>query len=238
MKIYLNIILLLMLLSYPKGMSGQNASIQTENRAFKEDKWQEVTKAVDYHKVQKRSVLVQEIKKIGYEDLVEDNNLKPKEKPNNKNFNYDWSGLTSIGYILLAIIGGFLIYFFVSNSTWKSDKKIDDLQSVLAEIEDNLPEADIETPLDRAKKEKNYKVATRLYYLLVLQKMSDKKYIKWSKEKTNRNYISELRGQKFIEQFRQVTALYEKAWFGKEIVQQTEFDSNEPFFIGLIQKIG
>lgn len=238
MKNFPYILLFFFLLSNQIDLIGQNTEVQTEKRTFKDEQWQKVTKSVDYHKPQKRSILEQEIKKIGYEDNIEHTKLKPKEEDSkNRNFNFDWSGLRYLGIALLVIIGALLVYFFVINSNWKMDKKLDDLHSVLAEIEENLPEADVETPLERAKREKNYKVAIRLYYLLLLQKLSDKKYIKWSKEKTNRNYITELRANNFIEEFRGVTILYEKAWFGKDDVHSTEFENIEPFFINLIQKI-
>lgn len=236
MKFYLYILFTLFTFNSTL-LLGQSGNVQTENRTFSDEQWQKVTKAVDYHSAQKRKTSEQEIKKIGYEDQIEKSDFKKEKEQTIPHNNFDLSGLRFVGIALLILIGSFLIYFFIKNSNWKSDKKIEDLHSVLAEIEENLPEADVETPLERAKKEQNFKVATRLYYLLLLQKLSERKYIKWSKEKTNRNYITEIRGQDFLEHFKQVTNLYERAWFGKENVNQEQFDNIEPFFTNLIQKI-
>jgi hypothetical protein len=90
--------------------------------------------------------------------------------------------------------------------------------------------------LERAIKEKNYKIATRLYYLLIIQKLAEKKEIVWSKEKTNREYTNELRRFSALADFRQVTLIYEKAWFGKELTTQDEFERFQPLFDSLIQK--
>ena len=211
----------------------------TKIRALNQEKLEKAEQGVNYHQEQKRKLFEQETKKIGYNDALEEDKIKADDTPKKKknNFNIDWSGLKYVGGFILAIIAALLIYFFVKNATWTNDKKIDDLHSILAEVENNLPEADVETPLERAIKEKNFKVATRLYYLLLIQKLAEKNHIKWSKAKTNREYANELKGVHFLEHFRQVTFVYEKVWFGKEVLTQQDFENAQPLFDNLIQKI-
>jgi hypothetical protein len=211
----------------------------TKIRALNQEKLEKAEQGVNYHQEQKRKLFEQETKKIGYNDVLEENKIKADDIPKKKksNFNIDWSGLKYVGGFILVIIAALLIYFFVKNATWTNDKKIDDLHSMLAEVENNLPEADVETPLDRAIKEKKFKVATRLYYLLLIQKLAEKNHIKWNKAKTNREYANELKGVHFLEHFRQVTFVYEKVWFGKEVLTQQDFENAQPLFDNLIQKI-
>ncbi len=229
--------LLFIVIFHILNLDAQQPDVVIQPRSLNEEKWKAASKDINYHQSQKRSLFQQETKKIGYEDLVDSKTSKPKDKIPNNNFNFDWSGLKYVGIVLLVCIAGILIYFFAKNATWMSDTKIDDLHSMLAEVEENLPEADVQTPLQRAIKEENFNVATRLYYLLLIQKLAEKNYIKWSKEKTNREYAAELRGIHFIEHFRQVTHIYEKAWFGKESVTQQSFEDFQPLFDTLIHKI-
>jgi hypothetical protein len=231
------ILYLWLLLGHFSLIWGQKGEVYVTERHFEEDQWQQVTTKADYHQPQKRKMYEHEMKKIGYDDEVEPSKIKPKQDIKPNIFNFDWSGLKYVGITILVIIGAFLLYFFASNANWKKDKKLDDLHSILADIEDNLPTSDVATPLERAKQEQNFKVATRLYYLLLLQKMADKRFIKWSKEKTNRNYILETKGRDFSESFKHVTMLYEKAWFGKEDVTHVEFAQIEPSFSALLNFI-
>ncbi len=216
----------------------QSENSETKYRSLNSKEWSDSRKGIDYHQKQSRAFYQNETKKIGYEDQLEKPPVKAKkEQPS---IAPDFSGwgnsLQNAGKVFLIIIGLLLVYLFVKNSNFSRDKKIEDFSAILAEVEDNLPEADIETPLQRAIKEKNYKVATRLYYLLIIQKLAEKKEIIWSKEKTNREYTNELRRFSALADFRQVTLIYEKAWFGKELTTQDEFERFQPLFDSLIQK--
>lgn len=213
----------------------QKTNVQTYTRTFDEKAWEDIKHNNNYKKVQKRLAFEQETKKIGYEDQVE----QPKEvEDKNKPFaNPDLSGLRPIGIAFLVIVGSLLLYLFIKNIDWSSDKKIDDMNSILAEIEEDLPNADVQTPLDKAIQNKQYKLATRLYYLLLIKKIADKQLIKWSKEKTNRTYITELRNYTHLEDFKKTTYLYEKAWFGKDDVTEESFNEFRPLFDELIQKV-
>jgi hypothetical protein len=214
----------------------QSVNNGIEYRSLNDKEWSASKKGIDYHQKQKRAFYEEEIKKIGYEDQYEKPPTPQKKSANSPDFSSWGKGLQDAGKLFLLIIGALLIYLFVKNSNFSRDKKIEDFSKILSEVEDNLPEADIETPLERAIKEKNYKIATRLYYLLIIQKLAEKKEIVWSKEKTNREYTNELRRFSALADFRQVTLVYEKAWFGKELTTQDEFERFQPLFDSLIQK--
>jgi hypothetical protein len=217
---------------------GQNANSQIQNITLNKENYEKATKDIDYHTAQKRKFNQLETKKMGYDDVFEKQKIKDENKDNTAFNFWGWAeGLKTLGIIFLVAISCLLLYLFIKNANWTTDKKIEDFNVVLSKVEDNLPEADVETPLERAIKEKNYKVATRLYYLLLIKKLAEQKHIVWNKAKTNREYKNELRGVHFIEHFRQATYLYEKAWFGNEPVTQFEFEDFKPLFDSLIQKI-
>lgn len=79
---------------------------------------------------------------------------------------------------------------------------------------DNLDEYLHETDLDRflreALAEGNFPLAIRLYYLQIIKDLSINNAIHWSREKTNRDYVLEMRAHPLGGQFRDVTRTYER----------------------------
>jgi hypothetical protein len=61
----------------------------------------------------------------------------------------------------------------------------------------------------------NLNLAIRYSYLKLLQVLSQRKYIQWKKDKTNRDYSHELSQREFLGDFKKVTRTYEYVWYGK-----------------------
>lgn len=107
---------------------------------------------------------------------------------------------------------------------------------------DNLEEYLHETDLDRFLKEalakEDYAQAIRLYYLQVIKSLSAKNAIKWSPEKTNRDYLRETREHRLGGQFREATLVYERTWYGNQVLTGQHFIGMEPQFKNLLAAIG
>lgn len=82
------------------------------------------------------------------------------------------------------------------------------------EIHDNIYGMQFDQLLAEALKDKNFRVAIRLYYLKTLKALSEKKMIQWRPEKTNRQYVSELPENGLKQPFRDITTLFEWIWYG------------------------
>jgi hypothetical protein len=164
---------------------------------------------------------------------------RKESKPRDSSSDFDSPSFFSGGDTFLkalAIIGGivllgFLIYFFMGGIN-QSDKalEIEELKNSLQEIEENLPMADVETPLQKAIRLGEYKVAMRMYFLLILQKLATQNLIKWRKDKTNREYSRELRNAAFLPKFMEATLAYERAWFGEKELNKEEFEEKQLIF--------
>ena len=57
--------------------------------------------------------------------------------------------------------------------------------------------------------------------------MTDKELIDWSQEKTNRDYIRELRKHPSIQTFKEATLGFELAWYGDQESNQQDYESLE-----------
>ena len=110
-------------------------------------------------------------------------------------------------------------------------------EEIIEEIEENFHESDIEFYIKKAIKEGNYALATRLYYLNILKSLSAKNIIKWKKDKTNRAYLLEIKNVELKHDFRQLTTIFERVWYGEIRLKKEEFESISPVFEGFSSHI-
>ena len=97
------------------------------------------------------------------------------------------------------------------------------LESV-EKIEENLEEHDVATYLRQAIENRQFRIAIRLHYLLIIKELSSKKFIKWKRDKTNRNYLYETQSYSFSSNFKATTTIFEKVWYGERNVTEQDFN--------------
>lgn len=107
----------------------------------------------------------------------------------------------------------------------------------LEAIEEDLPEAQLEDYLQQAINSKQFSLAVRLYYLVLLQALTHKKLVRWQKDKTNNQYVQELGGTPLQQDFRSVTLLFERVWYGDRALDEAAFEQIAPQFQAFAQRI-
>ncbi len=143
-------------------------------------------------------------------------------------FGSDGQSMSVIEILLKIIAVGiviFVIYLIVKaimndEGQWifgkSSDKKIINYD----EIEKNLQLVDFEKLIKEALKSGENRLAIRYHYLWLLKKMAAKEIIEWDVEKTNSDYLYEIKNVKLKEDFAYLSYLYNNIWYG-------EFDLEE-----------
>ncbi len=101
----------------------------------------------------------------------------------------------------------------------------------ISDEEKILKEENIETLIKQAVSQKNYRLATRYYYLLVLKYLIDKNLLEWKPEKTNRDYVLEMKKYNFSSLFKNLTFIYDYVWYGNFAPDEDEFKRIENEFI-------
>jgi len=102
---------------------------------------------------------------------------------------------------------------------------------------ENVHELDFDSLITNAINAANYRLATRLYYLKTLKKLSDTGLINWQKNKTNFEYYYELKGAEQRKKFYELTRVFESVWYGNHEISAVDFDENLKAFIGFLQNI-
>lgn len=87
--------------------------------------------------------------------------------------------------------------------------------NVVQEAEDNLSATtDYYKLIAQSVANNNYRLATRYHYLQALQKLVAKGAIQFTADKTNYQYLAELYGKPYYNNFAALTLNYEYAWYG------------------------
>jgi len=108
----------------------------------------------------------------------------------------------------------------------------------MAEIRD-IQTVDFRAAIDAAIAEKAYRRAVRLLYLDSLRLLAQTGAIAWHLEKTNHDYLRELRDPHLKQPFSELTCLFEYTWYGEFALEMADFrQAHEKFrsFEGLVAR--
>lgn len=145
-----------------------------------------------------------------------------------------------IGLFILILIGLallFLIFYFISKSNYS--KTIDDteIEDVVIQDLEDIESLDLDLLLKEAIISNNFRLAIRIHYLKILKGLNEKKIIEWKNEKTNYDYIQEIKDQNLKSDLDRVTYLYEYVWYGEVELTKSKFVLIEPEFNVLGKKV-
>lgn len=153
---------------------------------------------------------------------------KPSRDLRGKDF---FNSIFGIIFWILAIgVFGYLVYrLFLSNSSLFSRNR----KNISSNIEVATPEDanDADALLRKAIKAGNYRQAVRYLYLQVLSKLAERKIIELNANKTNYEYMNEVRKHRFANDFASLTLQYEYVWYGEYPVDAKLFEQIQNSFI-------
>lgn len=138
-----------------------------------------------------------------------------------------------------AIIIGILIFAllkFLGVDLFKN-QKVTAAQSTITALEEKPMESDLERFLREALSRKDFRLAIRIYYLMVLKSLNERGSIKWKKEKTNMDYLQELRSHPKYEAISSSTFIFEVVWYGEKDIRESQYNNLSSPFIELLQQL-
>lgn len=136
--------------------------------------------------------------------------------------------------IFAVIIIGFVLYFLVKFLLGKDgnfffSKRNKKLNIQSQDLQENIHEINFVETISAAERNRDYRSAVRYQFLMVLKKLTDKKMINWNPEKTNKDYLSELKTPELKASFNELVYIFDYVWYG-------EFDINEENYNHFKQK--
>lgn len=173
-----------------------------------------------------------------YEDY-DKRKTRTEEKNNSDEVVINLGPFGFLFYIILAIAVVYLAYVLLneggtglfSSSKNKSIQRYDDITA------ENIEHADINSLIKEAENNKDYRLAIRYYYLLVLKTLSLKNHIKFEDDKTNTEYLNELHEKPFSKSFSYVSYLYNYIWYGKFNLEASQYAKAKDNFTTLLNQV-
>ncbi len=150
--------------------------------------------------------------------------------------NFNFSVLKYVFIFLLLSVLLWQSWLAYKRTVNRSTDKVEDFNIEIENIENQLTNANVETPLQEALRNKWFAQALRLYHLKNLQLMDKNRFIQWQKHKTNRQYGYEIGNRDIRSQYFQLTAAYEQFWFGNTILDESTFQRIEAQFLQFFNK--
>lgn len=129
--------------------------------------------------------------------------------------------------LFAIILVGFLLYFIVKYLIGKDGnfifgKKNKKVVINEEELHENIHEINFPESIAQFERSGDYRSAIRYQFLFILKKLSDKKRINWNPEKTNKDYIAELKQGPLKDEFFNLSYIFDYVWYGEfNIDEQT-----------------
>ena len=145
-------------------------------------------------------------------------------------FDIDFIDYKTLEYIVYSLLGIATLYVLIKflmqapvNSVFKNESQnINDFTYV----EENLNEVNFETLIEDALKEKNYRLATRYLYLKSLKMLTNKDIIEWHFDKTNSEYLNEIKNENTKSVFKRISYIYDYVWYGEFPIDEAVYNKN------------
>ena len=155
------------------------------------------------------------------------------------------NAITILDYIIntIAVLLILLVIYLIvkallnKEGTWIFSSKSDRNLIRYDEIEKNLHLVDFEKLIKDSIKAGEHRLSIRYYYLFLLKKMSEKQIIDWDAEKTNSDYLYEIKSGELKARFEYLSYLYNYMWYGEFAVSIEDFEKAKKAFDTTLKSI-
>lgn len=131
--------------------------------------------------------------------------------------------------VLLILVIGILIFalYLILRKIRPSDSK------VTLNVEDEwnptvVTKSELELKLEKAILGNNYRECVRIHFMFILKELIAKNYIDWKPEKTNYDYLVEVRTSKGYDKFDECVRIYDLVWYGDYEITQKDYERLKP----------
>ena len=143
--------------------------------------------------------------------------------------------------VLAVLVVIFVIYLIVraimnKEGQWIFGKSAGKKLITADEIERNIEAADFSKLIRETLASGDKRLAVRYYYLWVLQQFSKRGIIKWDIEKTNSDYLYEIKSEADKKEFAYLSYLFNYIWYGDFEVDEPTFDKAISAFENTIKR--
>ncbi|WP_445737264.1 DUF4129 domain-containing protein [Mariniflexile sp.] len=149
-------------------------------------------------------------------------------------FDIDFINYQTLEYMVYGFMGVATLYLIIKflmespiNSVFKTETQdINDFKYV----EENIKDVNFDQLIEAALKDNNYRLATRYLYLKSLKMLTNKNIIEWHYDKTNSDYINEIKDENTKSVFKRISYIYDYVWYGEFPIDEGIYTKNKSAF--------
>lgn len=142
-------------------------------------------------------------------------------------------------YIAIIVFLLLLAWYLKENNLLFFRKKPATIQSVAQEeLLKDIFSIEYGAAIKEALDNNNYRLAIRLHYLQLLKALSEKGVIQYQADKTNFDYLLQVRSTPHFPDFSGLTRQYEYSWYGLFPISRAQYDQVDQLFTNFHKKIG
>ena len=138
----------------------------------------------------------------------------------------------------LAVLAAlyFLIRLWMNHKgKWFFQKKDEPITIDILDTEQLIKSADFEQLISETEKQGDTRQIIRLYYLWLLKDLKENKLIVWLPEKTNTDYLSELKEESLRKKFSYLSYLYNYIWYGEFSIGDEDYITAKKAFLNYLK---
>lgn len=125
--------------------------------------------------------------------------------------------------IIIAVIYLIVRSLINKEGQWIFGKDAQKRNIYYSEAEKNIHLLDFEKLIKENIQSDQKRIVIRYYYLWLLKVMAQNHYIEWDIEKTNSDYLYEIKSTVYREEFTYLSYLYNYIWYGEFEIDETTF---------------
>jgi hypothetical protein len=167
--------------------------------------------------------------------------IEKKDKDSKRTASVVNQDLGRLKYVWLILVVGIFIVVLVF--LWPYFKTLNKNGKLSLVIEDEQPEeaalraANLKQALDEALNRGDYRQAFRIRYLEVLQQMVLNNIIDYRKERTNMEYLRQIKDPSVHQLFKALTLYFEEVWYGEMTADRAAFNRMSEVFTSIMRAI-
>lgn len=147
-----------------------------------------------------------------------------------------WAVKILSGLVVLVAIYFIIRLLMNHKGRWFFQKKNESIPIDINIVEQLIQSADFEQLISETEKQGNTRQSIRLYYLWLLKDLKEKELIVWLPEKTNADYLAELKKESLRKQFSYLSYLYNYIWYGEFSITDEDYVVARKAFLIYLRK--
>lgn len=175
-------------------------------------------------------------------EMKKKNDIKAEKREYNGPSFFDRLVASPVTRIIFWILAGvfvlFIIYrLFLADGIFKKTTTVKEQVVPVAGEEMITPESDFEAFIRSAVAAGNYRLATRYQYLKTLHLLAAKNWVQLSADKTNYQYVREIKNYDHQNDFSALTLHYEYVWYGEFNIEEHVYRQLQTAYTDFNKKI-